>query len=83
MLDLFKSTDAWRRPERFAELMAASCAGEPGMADARARLERALKAAAAIDAGAIARAGEGHRRDPRRDRRGAAGGDPQTFDDRA
>jgi tRNA nucleotidyltransferase (CCA-adding enzyme) len=59
LLDLFDTVDAWRRPERFAELMAASFAGEPGTEEARTRLERALKAAAGIDAGAIAKAAKG------------------------
>ena len=59
LLELFDTVDAWRRPERFAELMAASFAGEPDTAEARTRLERALKAAAGIDAGAIARAAKG------------------------
>src|SRR5688572_19348196 len=59
LLDLFDMVDAWRRPERFAELMAASFAGEPGTEEARTRLERALKAAAGIDAGAIAKAAKG------------------------
>jgi hypothetical protein len=39
--------------------MAASFAGEPGTEEARTRLERALKAAAGIDAGAIAKAAKG------------------------
>ena len=59
LLELFDTVDAWRRPERFAELMAAAFAGEPDTAEARARLERALKAAAGIDAGAIAKAAKG------------------------
>ena len=59
LLELFDTVDAWRRPERFAELMAASFAGEPGTEQARTRLERALKAAAGIDAGAIAKAAKG------------------------
>jgi len=61
LLELFDTVDAWRRPERFAELTTAAFAGEPetDTARARARLERALKAAAGIDAGAIARAAKG------------------------
>lgn len=55
MLDLFNTVDAWRRPERFAELMMASLAGESGAGAARARLEHALKAAAGVNAGEIAR----------------------------
>jgi len=56
VLQLFNATDAWRRPERFAELMTAVFAGEPGAAAARARLERARAAAAAVNAGEIAKA---------------------------
>ncbi|HXF67384.1 MAG TPA: multifunctional CCA tRNA nucleotidyl transferase/2'3'-cyclic phosphodiesterase/2'nucleotidase/phosphatase, partial [Burkholderiales bacterium] len=56
VLELFDSADAWRRPERFAELVTAALAGEPQPAAARARLERALAAAAAVDAGRIAKA---------------------------
>jgi tRNA nucleotidyltransferase (CCA-adding enzyme) len=56
VLELFNAVDAWRRPERFAELMTAAFAGEPGAAPARARLERALKAAASVKAGEIAKA---------------------------
>jgi tRNA nucleotidyltransferase (CCA-adding enzyme) len=59
LLELFDTVDAWRRPERFAELMTAAFAGEPDTAEARTRLERALKAAAGIDAGAIAKAAKG------------------------
>lgn len=55
MLDLFNTVDAWRRPERFAELMIASLAGEPDTGAARARLEHALAAATAVNAGAIAK----------------------------
>ena len=56
VLELLNTVDAWRRPERFAELMTASMAGEPDAGAARARLERALKAAAAVNAGEIAKA---------------------------
>jgi tRNA nucleotidyltransferase (CCA-adding enzyme) len=52
LLELLKRTDAFRRPERFSELLAVVRIAAPG-ADT-ARLERALKAAAAVDAGAIA-----------------------------
>jgi tRNA nucleotidyltransferase (CCA-adding enzyme) len=55
VLELFSATDAWRRPERFAELMTAAFAGEPDAAAAQARLERARVAAAAINAGDIAK----------------------------
>ncbi|MBI3041266.1 MAG: multifunctional CCA tRNA nucleotidyl transferase/2'3'-cyclic phosphodiesterase/2'nucleotidase/phosphatase [Betaproteobacteria bacterium] len=55
ILDLFNTVDAWRRPERFAELLSAVFAGEADAATARLRLERALAAAAAVKAGEIAR----------------------------
>ena len=51
LLELLKRTDALRRPERFAELLeVARLAGGIDVA----RLERALKAAAAVNAGEIA-----------------------------
>jgi len=52
LLELLKRTDAFRRPERFAELLRVA-----KLSDAKidtARIERALRAAAAVDAGAIA-----------------------------
>jgi len=52
LLELLKRTDAFRRPERFAELLRVA-----RLSDAKidaARIERALRAAAAVDAGAIA-----------------------------
>ena len=55
---LFQSCDAWRRPERFGELLRAveSCeAGSKRSLAASARLLAALRAARAVDAGAIAR----------------------------
>jgi tRNA nucleotidyltransferase (CCA-adding enzyme) len=58
VLELFNAVDAWRRPERFGELMTAALAAEPDAGPARARLERALKAAAAVNAGEIARAAD-------------------------
>jgi len=56
VLELLNAVDAWRRPERFGELLAAAFAGEPDESAAQPRLERARAAAAAIDAGRIARA---------------------------
>src|SRR5262245_45263692 len=56
VLEVFNLADAWRRPDRFAELMIAAFADEADGASARARLERALQAAVAIRAGEIARA---------------------------
>ena len=52
LLELLKRADALRRPERFAELLEAARLAEPGLDTGR--IERALKAAAAVDAGAIA-----------------------------
>jgi tRNA nucleotidyltransferase (CCA-adding enzyme) len=52
LLELLKRTDAFRRPERFAELLEAARRAEPGLDTGR--IERALKAAAGVDAGAIA-----------------------------
>jgi tRNA nucleotidyltransferase (CCA-adding enzyme) len=52
LLELLKRADAFRRPERFAELLEAAKLAEPGIDTAR--IARALRAAAAVDAGAIA-----------------------------
>jgi tRNA nucleotidyltransferase (CCA-adding enzyme) len=59
MLDLFNTVDSWRRPERFAELVTAALAGEQDAGPARARLERARKAAAAVRGGEIAKVSKG------------------------
>lgn len=56
ILDLLDATDAWRRPERFRDLAAAALAAEPEAQAAQALLERVLRAAGDIDAGAIAKA---------------------------
>jgi tRNA nucleotidyltransferase (CCA-adding enzyme) len=56
VLELFNTVDAWRRPERFVELAIAAFAGEPDAGPARSRLERARAAAAAVNAGEIAKA---------------------------
>jgi tRNA nucleotidyltransferase (CCA-adding enzyme) len=52
LLELLKRTDAFRRPERFAELLEAARLAAHDV-DTH-RLERALAAAAAVDAGALA-----------------------------
>ncbi|HUQ24186.1 MAG TPA: multifunctional CCA tRNA nucleotidyl transferase/2'3'-cyclic phosphodiesterase/2'nucleotidase/phosphatase [Burkholderiales bacterium] len=52
LLDLLKRADAFRRPERFAELLEAARVAAPKTD--LARLEKARAAAAAVDAGAIA-----------------------------
>jgi tRNA nucleotidyltransferase (CCA-adding enzyme) len=59
VLDLLNAVDAWRRPDRFEELLRAATAGERGTERVVQRLQRARKAAAAIDAGAIAKASAG------------------------
>jgi tRNA nucleotidyltransferase (CCA-adding enzyme) len=52
LLELLKRTDALRRPERFQDLLAVARRDVPIIDTSR--LERALAAAAAVDAGAIA-----------------------------
>ena len=56
LLELFNASDVWRRPERFAELVTVALVAEPEAPAARARLERAWRAAATVDAGEIAQA---------------------------
>lgn len=57
LLELFKTADAFRRPERFAELLQVAQLAEPAID--KARIERALRAAAAVDAGEIAKRATG------------------------
>jgi tRNA nucleotidyltransferase (CCA-adding enzyme) len=52
LLELLKRTDAFRRPERFRDLLQVARLGSPGLDTAN--LERAGAAAAGVDAGAIA-----------------------------
>jgi tRNA nucleotidyltransferase (CCA-adding enzyme) len=52
-LNLFKRADAFRRPERFALLLQAAKLAQPGFNPQS--IERALAAAAAVDAGSVAR----------------------------
>jgi tRNA nucleotidyltransferase (CCA-adding enzyme) len=54
---ILEAADAFRRPQRFFELVNAALAGEADAQPARVRLMHALDAAAAVDAGAIASAG--------------------------
>ncbi len=64
-VSLLQACDAWRRPERFAQLLqaAGSCgAGGARRLAASARLAAALRAARGVDAGAIAR----HESEPQR-----------------
>ena len=63
LLALLEGTDAFRRPERFAEFLKACAAdfhGRPGYGDrdyaAESVLKRALTAAQSVDGGAVARA---------------------------
>jgi tRNA nucleotidyltransferase (CCA-adding enzyme) len=58
LLELLKSADAFRRGERFRDLLAVARAADPGTGRVRAtaRTELALQAAAAVDAGGIAAA---------------------------
>jgi tRNA nucleotidyltransferase (CCA-adding enzyme) len=57
LLGVLKGADAFRRPERFAELLEAARLAEPSIDTAR--MERARAAAAAVDAGAIASSAQG------------------------
>ncbi len=52
-IDLFKRADAFRRPQRFAQLLQVARSARPEFDPAR--IERALAAAQAVDAGEIAR----------------------------
>ena len=54
-LDLLNAVDAWRRPDRFEELLRAASVGEREADAALQALRSARAAAAAIDAGAIAK----------------------------
>jgi tRNA nucleotidyltransferase (CCA-adding enzyme) len=57
LLDLLKTADAFRRPERFADLLQVASLAEPGVDTAR--IERALRAAVSVDAGEIAKRATG------------------------
>jgi tRNA nucleotidyltransferase (CCA-adding enzyme) len=57
LLDLLKTADAFRRPERFAELLQVARLAESGVDTAR--IERALRAAVGVDAGEIAKRATG------------------------
>ena len=52
-LDLLKRADAFRRPERFTALLRAARLAQPGLSTAR--IDIAVAAASAVDAGAVAR----------------------------
>ncbi len=53
LLSVLKRADAFRRPERFEQLLEVAALANPGLD--KSRLERALQAAAAVDAGAVAK----------------------------
>ena len=55
LMQVLDAADAWRRPDRLRELIEAALAGIEGSEAARKRLQRAHKAALAVDAGAVAR----------------------------
>jgi tRNA nucleotidyltransferase (CCA-adding enzyme) len=57
LLGLLKGADAFRRPERFSELLQAARLAEPGIDTER--IERARAAASAVDAGGIAKSASG------------------------
>jgi tRNA nucleotidyltransferase (CCA-adding enzyme) len=59
LFDVMEAADAWRRPERFRDLVEAALAGERDATPARSRLLRAHAAALAVDAGAVARTQSG------------------------
>jgi len=59
LFDVMDAADAWRRPERFRDLVETALAGERDAPAARARLLRAHSAGLAVDAGAVARAQAG------------------------
>lgn len=55
LFELMEAADAWRRPERFRELVEAALAGERELQRARSALRRAQDAALVVDAGAVAK----------------------------
>jgi tRNA nucleotidyltransferase (CCA-adding enzyme) len=55
ILELFNAADAWRRPERFEQLLQAALAAEQGTEAPLRRLRQAHASAAAVDAGALAK----------------------------
>jgi tRNA nucleotidyltransferase (CCA-adding enzyme) len=55
LAQVLDACDAWRRPERFRDLVGAALAGVAGADAARKRLRCAHDAALAVDAGAVAR----------------------------
>ncbi|MDP3715050.1 MAG: multifunctional CCA tRNA nucleotidyl transferase/2'3'-cyclic phosphodiesterase/2'nucleotidase/phosphatase [Burkholderiales bacterium] len=55
LYDVMDAADAWRRPERFRDLIEAALAGEHEARIARPRLLRTHEAVLAVDTGAVAR----------------------------
>jgi hypothetical protein len=54
LLELLNATDAWRRPQRFDDLITAATINEPGAQAARDVLLRARKAGEAVEGAQIA-----------------------------
>ena len=54
-MQVLEAADAWRRPERFRDLMEAALAGVADAGASRKRLRVAHDAALAVDAGVVAR----------------------------
>jgi tRNA nucleotidyltransferase (CCA-adding enzyme) len=59
LLELLNAVDAWRKPRRYEELCSVALIGEPHPTATLKRLQTAYRAAAAVDAGAIARTVQG------------------------
>jgi len=59
LLELLNAVDAWRKPRRYEELCGVALIGEAHPAATLQRLQAAYRAAAAVDAGAIARTVQG------------------------
>ena len=55
LMQVLEAADAWRRPERFRDLMEAALAGIADAGASRKRLRVAHDAALAVDAGVVAR----------------------------
>ncbi len=59
VMALLDGVDAWRKPQRYEELCRVALIGETGAERVFKRLQRAYRAAAAVDAGAIAQSVKG------------------------
>jgi tRNA nucleotidyltransferase (CCA-adding enzyme) len=60
LMQVLEAADAWRRPERFRDLMEAALAGIADAGASRKRLRVAHDAAQAVDAGVVARTQKSH-----------------------